>query len=179
MKFVVQAVLGFSLVAAASSFAASPAPAAQAAASSPAHVKAVQDLLGAMQVEKVLRGVAARSRYQSDAQRQAVLAKVDKVPPAEVYRRMAPALAAAISDDTAVEMTRFYNTPYGKQVIYRKYNSGAQLVMPGATAAVSAEEKRERKRAAYVQASKDLAAAEPAIDHEAFNLLQAINKEKR
>ncbi|MGB9108123.1 MAG: hypothetical protein WCC39_05515, partial [Telluria sp.] len=63
--------------------------------------------------------------------------------------------------------------------IYRKYNSGAQLVMPGATAAVPAEEKKERKRAAYVQASKALAAAEPAIDHEAFVLLQAINKEQR
>jgi hypothetical protein len=179
MKFVVKAVLGFSLVVAGSSFAATPAPAAQAAAGNPAHVKAVQDLLGAMQVEKVLRGVAARSRYQSEAQRQAVLAKVDKVPPAEVYRRMAPAVAGAISDDTAVEMTRFYNTPYGKQVINRKYNSGAQLMMPGATAAVPAEEKKERKRAAYVQASKELAAAEPAIEHEAFNLLQAINKEKR
>jgi hypothetical protein len=179
MKFVVQAVLGCSLAVAGSAYAAAPAPAPQAAATAPAHVKAVQDLLGAMQIEKVLRGVAARSRYQSDAQRQAVLAKVDKVPPAEVYRRMAPALASAISDDTAAEMTRFYNTPYGKQVIYRKYNSGAQLVVPGATVAVSAEEKKERKRAAYVQASKELAAAEPVIEHEAFNLLQAINKEKR
>jgi hypothetical protein len=179
MKFAVQAVLGFSLAVAGPSFATTPAPATQGAVTSPAHIKAVQDLLGAMQVEKVLRGVAARSRYQSDAQRQAVLAKVDKVPPAEVYQRLAPALARAISDDTAAEMTRFYNTPYGKQVVYRKYNSSGGLVMPGMTAAVPAEEKKERKRAAYVQASKELAAAEPAIEHEAFVLLQAINKEKR
>jgi hypothetical protein len=181
MKLAVQAVVGLSLVFAAPAFAAAPAPApaGQAVASNAAHVKAVQDLLGAMQIEKVLRGVAARSRYQSDAQRQAVLAKVDKVPPAEVYQRMAPALASAISLETAAEMTRFYNTPYGKQVIHDKYNSRAQLMMPGAVAGVPAEEKKERKRAAYVQASKELAAAEPKIDHEAFVLLQAINKEKR
>jgi hypothetical protein len=181
MKFLVQTVLGLSLAAAGPSFAAAPAPApaGQAAAMNPAHLKAVQDLLGAMQVEKLLRGVAARSRYQSDAQRQAVLAKVDKVPPAEVYRRLATPLAHTISDDTAAEMTRFYNTPYGKQVIYRKYNSSGQIVIPGMTAAVPPEEKKERKRAAYVQASKELAAAEPAIEHEAFMLLQAINKEKR
>jgi hypothetical protein len=108
-----------------------------------------------------------------------VVAKVDKVPPAEVYQRLAPPLAKAISVDTATEMTRFYNTPYGKQLIHDKYNSRGGLVMPGMTAAVPAEEKKERKRAAYVQASRELAAAEPVIEHEAFNLLQAINKEKR
>jgi hypothetical protein len=191
MKLVVQSVLGLSLVFAAPAFAAGTAPAAHAATpaatsaaapaalANPAHVKAVQDLLGAMQVEKVLRGVAARSRYQSEAQRQAVFAKLDKTPPAEVYRRMAPPLAKAISADTAAEMTRFYNTPYGKQVIYRKYNSRAQIIMPGMTMAVPPEEKKERKRAAYVLASKQLADAEPAIEHEAFNLLQLINKENR
>jgi hypothetical protein len=179
MKFAVQAMLGVSLVFAAPTFAAAPAPAAQAAASNPAHVKAVQDLLGAMQVENVLRGVAARSRYPSKEQREAVLAKVGKVPPAEVAQRLATPLARVISLDTATEMTRFYNTPYGKQVIHRKYNSGGGIMMPGMTAAVPPEEKKERKRAAYVQANKQLADAEPAIEHEAFNLLQAINKEKR
>jgi hypothetical protein len=181
MKFVVQAVLGLSLVSMNPVFAAAAAApsAAQSAAVTPAHVKAVQDLLGAMQVEKVLRGVAARSRYTSEAQRQGVVAKVDKVPPAEVYQRLAPPLAKAISVDTATEMTRYYNTPYGKQLIHDKYNSRGGLVMPGMTAAVPAEEKKERKRAAYVQASRELAAAEPVIEHEAFNLLQAINKEKR
>jgi hypothetical protein len=76
-------------------------------------------------------------------------------------------------------MTLFYNTPYGKQVIYRKYNSRAQIIMPGMTTVVPLEEKEERKRAAYVQASKELADAEPAVEHEAFKLLQLINKEKR
>ena len=132
-----------------------------------------------MQIEKVLKGVAARSRYASGAQKQAVLAKLGKVPPAEIYQRLAPTLTGAISADTAIEMSRFYSSPYGKQVIHKKYNTGAQLIMPGMTAAVAPEEKKERKRAAYVKASKELAEAEPAIEHEAFKLLQQINKEKR
>jgi hypothetical protein len=52
MKFAVQSVLGLSLVLAGPAFAASTAPPAQAALPGAAHVKAVQDLLGAMQVEK-------------------------------------------------------------------------------------------------------------------------------
>lgn len=178
MKFAVQAALGLLLALAAPAFAATPAPVAQAAAFSPAHVKAVQDLLGAMQIENVLRGVASRSRYQSEAQRQAVFAKINKTPPAEVYQRMATPLAQVISADTATEMTRFYNTPYGKQVIHRKYNNSAQIMFPGMKAAVPPEEKKERKRAAYVKASTELASAEPAIDREAFKLLQSIDKEK-
>jgi hypothetical protein len=179
MKFAVHAVLGLSLAFAAPAFSAATAPAAQLAVPQPAHLKAVQDLLGAMQIEKVLNGVAARSRYASEAQKQAVLGKLGKVPPAEIYQRMAPALAPTISADTAIEMRRFYATPYGKQVIYKKYNSGAQLVMPGMTTSVPPEEKKERKRAAYVKASKALAQAESAIEHEAFKLLQMIHKEKR
>lgn len=179
MKFVVQAVLGLSLAATHPAFAAPAAAPAQAAASNPAHVKAVQDLLGAMQIEKVLKGVAARSRYQSEAQRQAVFAKLNRVPPAEVYQRLAAPLAQTISADTATEMTRFYNTPYGKQVIHKKYNSATQIMMPGMKPVVPPEEKKERKRAAYVKASKELADAEPVIEREAFKLLQKINSEKR
>ncbi|QOY95048.1 hypothetical protein IM543_03900 [Massilia sp. UMI-21] len=179
MKFAAPAVFGLSLVLAVPAFAAPPAPATQAAAISPAHVQAVQDLLAAMQVEKVLRGVAARSRYTSEAQRQAVFAKLAKTPPAEVYRRLAAPLARSISADTAREMTRFYNTPYGKQLIHRKYNSASQIIMPGMKPVVPPEEKKERKRAAYVQASKELADAEAVIEREAFKLLQMINKEKR
>lgn len=179
MKLAVQTVLGLSLVFTAPAFATTKASAAQAAVPNGAHVKAVQDLLGAMQFEKALRGVAARSRYQSEGQRQAVFAKLEKTPAAEVHRRLAPSLARAISADTAVEMTRFYNTPYGKKVIHKKYNSGAQIIMPGMTTAVPLEEKKERKRAAYVVASKELADAQPIFQREAFKLLQLIDKEKR
>jgi hypothetical protein len=181
-RIIMGSALGLSLALAAPAFAASAAPGAstaKAAAASTEHVKAVEDLLGAMEAEKVLRGVAGRSRYASQAQRDAVFAKLDKVAPAEVYRRMAPALAKDISVDTATEMTRFYKTPYGKKVVYDKYNNRAQIMFPGAREVVAPEEKKERKRAAYVQASQQLAAAQPAIEHEAFVLLQAINKEKR
>lgn len=179
MKFFVQAALGLSLVFATPAFAATAAPAGQSAAPTPAHVKAVQDLLGALQVDKVLRGVASRSHYANEAQRKEVFAKLDKVPPAEVDQRMAPPLARVISESTAIEMTRFYNTPYGKKVVYRKYNSPAQMIMPGMRTAIPPEEMKERKRAAYVKASKELEDAEPQIEHEAFNLLQQINHEKR
>jgi hypothetical protein len=87
-------------------------------------------------------------------------------------------MAQHISADTATEMTRFYNTPYGKQVIYKKYNSGTQIIMPGTKEVVAPEEKKERKRAAYVQASKELAEAQPALEREAFKLLQLINSGK-
>jgi len=176
MKFAVQAVLGLALACVNPAFA---APAAPVVAGAPAHVQAVQDLLGAMQVDKVLVGVAARSRYANEAQRQAVYAKIDKTPPADIYRRLAPPLTQAISAETALEMTRFYRTPYGKQVIHKRYNSGPQIQMPGMRASVPAQEQKERTRAAYVQASAALAAAEPAIDREAFKLLQQIDKEKR
>jgi len=183
MKFAVYATLYAALTAAlalaAPASAAAAAPAPHAGASSAAHVKAVQDLLGAMQVENVLRGVAARSRFPSEAQRKAVFAKLDKTAPAEVYRRLAPPLASVVSLDTATEMTRFYTTPYGKKLIHRKYNSGAQVMLPGARPFVAPEETKERKRAAYVLASKELAAAEPAIEREAFKLLQQISKEQR
>jgi len=159
MKLVVQALLGLSLAFTGPVFAANTVPAEQ--------------------VENVLRGVASRSHYQNDAQRQAVFAKLAKIPPAEIHQRLAPQLVHAISADTATEMTRFYNTPYGKKLIYGKYNSRGGLDMPGMVAAVPPEEQKARKRAAYVKASKELADAEPVIDHEAFKLLQQIDKEKR
>ena len=177
MKFA-YAVLGLSMLVAAPAFSATAAPAPMAAAASTAHVQAVQNLLGVMHVEYELRAVAARTRFPTEAQRKAVNAKLDNMPPAEVHRRLAPSLTRVISLDTATEMTRFYGTPYGKKVIHQKYNSGPQIVMPGMSGAVSPEEKKERKRAAYVQASQELAAAEPTIQHEAFKLLQALNNEK-
>ena len=179
MKSVFPVVVSLSLLFVNPAFAVTPAPAPPEVAGNAAHVKAVQELLSAMQIQKVLTGVAGRSRYASDAQRQAVYAKLDKIPPAEIYQRMAPPLAKVISADTATEMTRFYGTPYGKKVVYKRYNTGAQIMMPGMTTAVPAEEKAERKRPEYVRASKELESAEPAIEHEAFVLLQAINKEKR
>jgi carbohydrate-selective porin OprB len=183
MKFAVHAALGLSLaLGAPAAFAAAPAatttPAPAAKAPDAAHVKAVQDLMAAMQAEKLMRSVASRSRYGSEAQRKSVFEKIDKTPPAVIYQRLAAPVARLVSAETATEMTRFYGTPYGQKVIHQKYNSGPQLMMSGMQAQVSPEEKKERKRAAYVKASKELADAQSAIDSEVFKLLQAINKGK-
>ena len=178
MKFAAQAAIALSLVLATPAFAVI-APAPSGAVADAAHVKAVQDLLAAMRVEKTLRSVAGRTRYPSEAQRTAIYARIDQTAPATIYQRLALPMARVISTDTAVEMTRFYNTPYGKQVIDKKFNSRPQFIVAGMTEAVPAEEKKERKRAAYVRASKELADADPVLQHEAFNLLQAFAREKR
>jgi len=179
MKFAIRAALGLSLLLAAPAFAHAAPTAVQTAALMPAHVQAVQDLLGAMQIDKALRGVAGRSSYTNDAQRRAVFAKLDRTPPAEIYQRLAPQLAHFISADTAAEMARFYRTPYGKRVIRERYDSRAQIIIPGMAPAVAPEERQARKRAAYVKASKELADAQPMIEREEFKLLQKIDKEKR
>lgn len=176
MKCFVPVVLALGVVLANPASAAAPAPATVAAAPNTAHVQAVQDLLAAMQIQKSLWSVAGRSSYQSEAQRKAVFAKIDKTTPADVVQRLARPVAQVVSLETAIEMTRFYNTPYGKQVIYKKYNGGPQIMMPGMKAAVAPEEKKERQRPAYVKASKELADAEPVIDKELFKLLQEINR---
>lgn len=176
MKSCFTAALGLCLVLSNPASAAAPAPSASATAPDAAHVQAVKDLLAAMQIQKSLWGVAGRSSYQSEAQRKAVFAKIDRTTPAEVTQYLAPHVAQVISTETAIEMTRFYNTPYGKQVIYKKYNGGPQIMMPGMKASVPPEEKKERQRPAYVKASKELADAEPVIDKELFKLLQEINK---
>jgi hypothetical protein len=43
-------------------------------------------------------------------------------------------------------MSRFYHTPYGKQLIHKKSNSGAQIIVPGMTTVVPLEEKKERQK---------------------------------
>lgn len=183
MKFAVHVALAsslvFSLVSATPASAAG-APAAPAVAKAPdaAHVKAAQDLMAAMQAEKLMRTVASRSRYASEAQRKSVFDKIARTPPAVIYQRLAAPVAQLVSQDTAVEMTRFYGTPYGQKVINQKYNSGPQIMMSGISNTVSPEEKKERKRAAYVNASKELTDAQPAIEREVFKLMQAINKGK-
>ena len=142
------------------------------------HVKAVTELLAAMQVEKMMRTTASTSRYASETQRTDVFAKLEKVPKQQIYARLAYPLAKSISAETALEMTRFYNTPYGKQVVYQMYNSsgGMQGMGLGGAKAAGAAEKQEMKRPEYVKAKKDMADADSAMHHEAFVLLQAISK---
>ena len=142
------------------------------------HVKAVTDLLAAIQAEKKMRTIASTSQYANEAQRAAVFAKLEKVPKEQIYARLAYPLAKSISAETANEMARFYNTPQGKQLVFGMYNSrgGMQGMGMGGEPKTTAAEKKELKRPEYLKAKKELDAAESAINHEAFILLQAISK---
>jgi hypothetical protein len=139
------------------------------------HVQAVTDLMAAMQVEKMMRTIAATSRYPTEQQRTDAYAKLEKVPPAQIYARLAYPLARTISQETASEMARFYSSRYGKKVVYQMYNhsvSYGEPAMPAATAA----ERKDMQRPAFIKASKSLAEADAIIRHEGFVLLQKIAK---
>ncbi|MFP5391244.1 MAG: hypothetical protein ACLGI6_06820 [Gammaproteobacteria bacterium] len=180
MKLAVHLVLGAVFALGAPAFAATPAPAA--AANDPhlkaEHVKAVQDLLAAMQAEKLMRSTASASRYNSEAQRKAVFDKLDKVPAAVIHQRLAAPVAKLVSAETAAEMTRFYGSSFGQKVLKEKYNSGPRVMLGQQGPVPTAAEKKELKRPEYLKASKALADAEPGIEHECFVLLQAIIKGK-
>lgn len=156
-------------------FAAAPAAAPAAFVVTNGHVRAVTDLMAAMQAEKMMRTITGTSRYASEAQRAAAYAKLEKVPPAQIYARLAYPLARTISAETATEMARFYATDYGKKVVYRMYNSRASYGEPTAPV-VTAAERKDMQRPAFIKASKELAAADGAIRHEGFVLLQSIAK---
>ncbi|WP_426176967.1 hypothetical protein [Massilia sp. TWR1-2-2] len=171
--------LGLAALIAASpvTFAAAPtsAPAPAAGVITVGHVNAVSDLLKAMQAEKMMRSITGSSRYATDAQRNTAYAKLEKVPPAQIYARLAYPLARTISAETATEMARFYASDYGKKVVYQMYNSGPSMREQRAPVATAAERK-DMQRAAFIKASKALAEAQSAIRHEGFLLLQAIAK---
>ncbi|MDQ2990258.1 MAG: hypothetical protein M3R60_14260 [Pseudomonadota bacterium] len=169
--------LGLAVLVAAStlSFAAAPPPAPAAFVVTNGHVRAVTDLLAAMQAEKMMRSITGASRYASEAQRAAAYAKLEKVPPAQIYARLAYPLARTISAETATEMARFYATDYGKKMVYRMYNSRPSFGEPNGPVA-SAAERKDMQRPAFIKASKELAAADGVIRHEGFVLLQSIAK---
>ena len=137
-----------------------------------AAIKAAHDLMASMQAEKMMRMTAGSARYASPAQRQEVMTKVINLSPELVYSRLAAPVARLLSTETSLEMTRFYQSSYGKKVLYGTYNSQAQLyaTAPPATAA----EKAELKKPAYIKADKEFKANEQAINHETFLLLKSI-----
>lgn len=145
---------------------------AAAVAQDPAAVKAAQGLLAAMQAEKLVRTVAGSSRYPNEQSRAAAMAKIDKLAPADVYQRLAAPVSKLVSVDTANEMARFYQSSYGQKVLKQQYNSGPGFAdtAPQATK----EEKAELKKPAYIKASKELEAAQPAIRHEVFVLVKSL-----
>jgi hypothetical protein len=157
------------------SYAAAPAAAPAAGVITVGHVQAVTDLMAAMQMEKKMRTIAYSTRFANEQQRTAAHAKLEKVPPAQIYARLAYPLARFISAETASEMARFYSTSYGKKIVYQMYNNTAAFAGPAQPAA-TADERKDMQRPAFIKASKALADADGAIRHEGFVLLQAIVK---
>jgi hypothetical protein len=158
------------------SMAAAPAAAPVTAAPTPAQVKAAHDLLLAMQADKLTRTVAGGSKFGSEQQRVAFMAKLDKVPAEQVYNRLAVPVAKLVSAETAAEMTRFYQSPYGQKVLYKSYNGGPSMYdeAPKPTPA----EKKELEKPAYVKADKEFQAAKSAIRHEVFVMVSEFAKAK-
>ncbi|MEV4782680.1 hypothetical protein [Burkholderia sp. LMU1-1-1.1] len=153
--------------------AAAPAP---AAAPDAARVKAAHDLLLSMQAEKLLRMTAGMSKFPSPAQRELTMAKVEKLTPEMVYTRLSQPVARLVSTETAVEMTRYYQSSYGQRLLKETYNGGPRMYAADPTPTPA--EKAEQKKPAFVKANKEFKAAEPAIRHEVFVLLTEINKGK-
>ncbi|HEX5342017.1 MAG TPA: hypothetical protein VFX55_05945 [Duganella sp.] len=150
------------------------AGAAHAATANPdaAQIKAAHDLLAAMQAEKMMRMTAGMSKYASPEQRKQVMDKVINLQPEFVYTRLATPVAKLLSTETALEMTRFYQSSYGKKVLHDTYNSSAQLY-PSAPKPTPAEQ-AELKKPAYLKADKEFKANEQAIHHETFVLLKEV-----
>lgn len=140
-----------------------------------AHVKATVSLLEAMQAEKMMRSVAGYTRYGSEAQRTAVFAKLNKIPPAVLYQRLSVPVSRILTPNTVIEMTRFYTSTFGQKVLAVTYNSKPSMYAPQAPEATK-EERKIINRPEYLAANKEFEAAEPKIRHEAFKLLQAISK---
>lgn len=161
------------------SMAAAPAaPAAAAPAASPAaHLKAVTDMVAAMQAEKMMRSIAGASRYASDAQREATFNKLGKVPPAQIHARLARMVAPLVSTETATEMARYYASPFGQKALQQKYNSGASFNFGGAPQPPKKMiDSKDKKRPAFIKAMKEFEAAEEPIRRQGFQLLQQIVK---
>jgi hypothetical protein len=141
-----------------------------------AQVKAAHDLLASMQAEKMMRMTAGMSRYASPEQRKQVMDKVIHLQPEFVYTRLATPIAKLLSTETLLEMTRYYQSSYGKKVLEDTYNSKAQMY-PTAPKPTPAEQV-ELKKPAYLKADKEFKANEEAIHHETFVLLKDIINSK-
>lgn len=158
--------------------AAAAAPTAPAATAAPnaAQIKAAHDLLMSMQAEKLLRMTAGMSKFPSPAQRELTMAKVEKLTPEMVYTRLSLPVARLVSTETAVEMTRYYQSSYGQKLLQQTYNGAPRLYAADPTPTPA--EKTELTKPALVKAKAEYKAVEPAIRHEVFVLLSEINKGK-
>jgi len=151
---------------------------ARAGAENPEHFNAVKAMFEAMEAEKMLRVVASGSGFASEKHRKEVFAKMDKVPAKQVYYRMAGPVANFLTMETAREMTRFYQSSYGKKVLHATYNSGPSLDGAAPRIKPTAAEAKELKRPEYIKAEKEYKLVEDRIQTEYFKLVQQIGRQK-
>ncbi|HEX8403829.1 MAG TPA: hypothetical protein VF670_04375 [Duganella sp.] len=149
---------------------------AAAAAPDLVQVKAAHDLLQSMQAEKLLRMTAGMSKFPNPAQRELTMAKVEKLTPEMVYTRLSVPVARLVGTETAVEMTRYYQSSYGQKLLQQTYNGAPRMFPVDPTPTPT--EKTALKKPAFVKANTEFKAAEPAIRHEVFLLLSEINRGK-
>lgn len=140
-----------------------------------AHLKAMEGLMRAMQAEKMMRTITGQSGFPVEAQRASTFAKLAKMPPAEIHARLGRQSRTYLSQASAEEMTRYFSSAYGKQVLHQTYNGSASLMGPVAPVQTAAERK-DFSRPAFIKAKKEFDKAEPLIRHEGFKLMQAINR---
>jgi hypothetical protein len=156
-----------------------PLVAMQATAAAPtatvdaAHLKSVTQLMAAMQAEKKLRNTVWTSRFRSEEVRKSTAEKFEKLPPARVYQELASRSLPLIGKETADAMTRFYESSYGKKVVYSMYNNSATLNPSGSPRPTAADQKLLRDPAIQ-KANQAMIEAEPALSKVRLNLLMDI-----
>ncbi|SHG47214.1 hypothetical protein [Massilia sp. CF038] len=138
-----------------------------------AHLKAVQGLMAAMQTEKLMRSITGTSGFASEALRAKAFAKLATVKPSDIHERLGRQTQRFISQSTAVEMTAYYNLAHGRAVLWQTYNSRPGFAKNDAPTPTP-NERKFMSRPEFIKAKKELDAAEPAIRHEGFLLMQAI-----
>ena len=151
---------------------------ARAGAENPEHFNAAKAMLEAMEAEKMLRVVAGSSGFNSEKHRKDVFAKLDKVPAKQVYHRMAGPVANFITIETARELTRHYQSSYGKKVLHATYNSAPSLDGSAPKIKPTAAEAKELKRPEYIKAEKEYKLMEDRMQAEYFKLVQQIGRQK-
>jgi hypothetical protein len=148
---------------------------ARAADEPVAHLKAVTDLMAAMQTEKMMRTITGTSGFASEEKRAIAFTKLAKVPAAEIHQRLGRQSRRYISMATALEMTHYYQSAYGQKMLYSTYNSRASLGGGGGPVPTAAERK-DMARPEFIKAKKEFDGAEQYIRHEGFLLMGAINR---
>lgn len=146
---------------------------ASATAVDAAHLKVVEQMMAAMQAEKKMRNTVWTSRFRTEEVKKTTAEKFEQVPVPRLYRELATRSLPHISKETAIEMTRFYESNYGKKVVHAMYNNSAALNPTGGPRPSAADQKIISSPA-FQKANDALLAAEPELRKIRLALLMDI-----